>query len=1020
MFNVQQITSRLAELSDAQLAQYARMHKDDPYILPLASSEFKRRQQLRQSGQMQQGGPKPTVADQEIAMMDQDNLPEDQGIGVLPAQNIATMADGGIAGYAEGGPVSFADGGTKKGGKFDPDAYLQNPNVDKFLRYLNVYEGSPKANQLVGFKEFSGFDDHPRTPVVFNKKGATSDAAGMFQIMSKTWDYQRKKLGLSDFSPENQKRAAIGILKDIGALQDIVQGNFDAAKAKATRQWASLPGSTIGKSTGQNPRYKPQAEAILEQPATQQAQNQPAQNQPQRQKERTLGERLFDVLPFSKAGAAEAPQQLADFESRLAAARDAYKTRFGKDMPVTSENRTRAQQQKLYDDWKAGKPGVYTPVNPADYPGRKMFHENAADIDPRQVPESFLREFGLHRPLGKRDPVHAVAMPNWTPSGDTRTATAKTDRQTPARVEQFTPSTYQSPVPVAQDRNARAGAGITSIIPSAQAAEVNPVSQAPAVRNTSPRAQTPSANTVVAQTNPPAPAPAPKAAPKAAERDDIVYEPSTGLPIFGGLAYQAGPKTEAPVTSLMTGAADVFLGIPEAIANVVARNYYNLPVGKTYSWEEASQAAADNPVVKAAGYLRSGKWFGVENDPAYRKDPLSIITSLPSLGVQGIANKFGINEEAAQLALDNALLLAPVVKKGAKGSWQVEYNVPKKEKPPAPTEEGIAQLRTEADAAAAKVAAPRLEAPPQSIRVGPDGKAILPEPRTSETPAARALAEDTRAKQETARRLQEAEAAKAAAAKAETATARNAKALETYQAITGVTPKITPMRALSGGADFSTTTSPSATEGVSLNETRPNPSEYFRRVAELKVPEAKRVAEQVTEAAPPPQAPKTSGFSNEDILMLGLNMMMAPPGQSGGALSQLASNIGRSGIATLQARRDRAKLEADQAYRDMYGKYIQAQTAQMGREPEDIRSLRLLEADPKLMQTLARKQVAGDITGANASLIAAWAKYKKDREMLGETPSFDDFIKGVPAEYLPGGGVGFGMPQGVTVTRSGT
>lgn len=99
MFNVQQITSRLSMMSDAQLAHYAELHKDDPYILPLASAEAKRRQQTRQ-GMRGQQGPQPTVADQNIASM---QLPEEQGIGVLPAQNIEGMADGGIAGYAEGG-----------------------------------------------------------------------------------------------------------------------------------------------------------------------------------------------------------------------------------------------------------------------------------------------------------------------------------------------------------------------------------------------------------------------------------------------------------------------------------------------------------------------------------------------------------------------------------------------------------------------------------------------------------------------------------------------------------------------------------------------------------------------------------------------------------------------------------------------------------------------------------------------------------------------------------------------------
>ena len=57
-----------------------------------------------------------------------------------------------------------------------------------------------------------------------------------------------------------------------------------------------------------------------------------------------------------------------DFGSRLDKAKAAYKTQFGKDMPITSEVRTREEQQRLYDDYKKGKPGIYMPVNPADFP----------------------------------------------------------------------------------------------------------------------------------------------------------------------------------------------------------------------------------------------------------------------------------------------------------------------------------------------------------------------------------------------------------------------------------------------------------------------------------------------------------------------------------------------------------------------------------------------------------------------------------------------------------------------------
>lgn len=95
---------------------------------------------------------------------------------------------------------------------------------------------------------------------------------------------------------------------------------------------------------------------------------------------------------------------------RLEEARAEYKRLYGKDLPITSGVRTRAEQQKLFEEAKRGKPGVFMPINPADHPGRETFHTDAVDIS-TSVPEDFLNKFGIHRPLGKKDPVHAVLMP---------------------------------------------------------------------------------------------------------------------------------------------------------------------------------------------------------------------------------------------------------------------------------------------------------------------------------------------------------------------------------------------------------------------------------------------------------------------------------------------------------------------------------------------------------------------------------------------------------------------------------
>lgn len=121
MLNVNELTSRLAKMSDEQLRQYARLHKADTYVLALASSESKRREQLRAAGQ--QVAQQPTIADQRLAQMGapapmpqqtaapQPQLPEQQGIGMLPAKNVEGMADGGIAGYGDSYADEYAGGG---------------------------------------------------------------------------------------------------------------------------------------------------------------------------------------------------------------------------------------------------------------------------------------------------------------------------------------------------------------------------------------------------------------------------------------------------------------------------------------------------------------------------------------------------------------------------------------------------------------------------------------------------------------------------------------------------------------------------------------------------------------------------------------------------------------------------------------------------------------------------------------------------------------------------------------------
>lgn len=133
MLNVQAMTQTMSAMSLPQLQQYAALHKDDPYTVALALSIANQKKQAITAQQGQAGmQPMPKVVDQALAQMlpqapqqmpppqmppqqaapRSAPMPEDVGIGQLPAPNIAKMAGGGIVAFGDGGEVPrYADQG---------------------------------------------------------------------------------------------------------------------------------------------------------------------------------------------------------------------------------------------------------------------------------------------------------------------------------------------------------------------------------------------------------------------------------------------------------------------------------------------------------------------------------------------------------------------------------------------------------------------------------------------------------------------------------------------------------------------------------------------------------------------------------------------------------------------------------------------------------------------------------------------------------------------------------------------
>lgn len=135
----------------------------------------------------------------------------------------------------------------------DTETDMQSPDARRaaFLAMIRAGEGTAGATgyrTLFGGALFTGYADHPRQFITRTVAGKplTSSAAGAYQILAKTWDTLARRLGLPDFSPASQDRAALELIRETGALADIDAGRIPEAIAKVRRIWASLPGAGYG------------------------------------------------------------------------------------------------------------------------------------------------------------------------------------------------------------------------------------------------------------------------------------------------------------------------------------------------------------------------------------------------------------------------------------------------------------------------------------------------------------------------------------------------------------------------------------------------------------------------------------------------------------------------------------------------------------------------------------------------------------------------------------------------------
>jgi lysozyme len=182
------------------------------------------------------------------------------GVGAAVAALAATQARAAASPELVGPP----DLGPAPGPS--PDEARAEQNVRAFLAMIKTAEGTADANgyrALFGHttrrpRLFDSFADHPRVATRFTDKAGRqrwTSAAGAYQFMAvspipgggstrvDTWDNVQRALGLPDFSPESQDRAAVELIRRRGALGDVRAGRFAQAVGKVRAEWASLPGA---------------------------------------------------------------------------------------------------------------------------------------------------------------------------------------------------------------------------------------------------------------------------------------------------------------------------------------------------------------------------------------------------------------------------------------------------------------------------------------------------------------------------------------------------------------------------------------------------------------------------------------------------------------------------------------------------------------------------------------------------------------------------------------------------------
>lgn len=144
---------------------------------------------------------------------------------------------------------------------------MSETNVAAFLDLIAYSEGTKSAPDsyrvCFGYRHtIKSLDDHPANTGEWKGEklsdgmcagaglgpGCVSTAAGRYQLIKPTWNACKRALSLPDFSPASQDAAAVYLIRQRGAIDDVRAGRVADAVAKCRKEWASLPGAGYGQA----------------------------------------------------------------------------------------------------------------------------------------------------------------------------------------------------------------------------------------------------------------------------------------------------------------------------------------------------------------------------------------------------------------------------------------------------------------------------------------------------------------------------------------------------------------------------------------------------------------------------------------------------------------------------------------------------------------------------------------------------------------------------------------------------